>query len=56
MWKRVFCALLGHKYAKTSYPDNPVEFLLRCRRCGHQKEWPGGFRPPTAPGGSMTGT
>ena len=47
MWKRLICFVRGHRYAKAPYPDNPGEFLLRCRRCGRVKELPEGWLPGT---------
>ena len=48
MLMRVVCSLLGHKWARVSYPegDTADAFFLRCRRCGHEND---SARAPTGP-------
>lgn len=44
--RRMVCVLLGHRYAKAYFPDSDAgEFLLRCRRCGKERDYPGNPDP-----------
>jgi hypothetical protein len=40
--KRPLCLLFGHKYLRLRYPGSPDGYFLRCDRCGHERDEPGG--------------
>ena len=47
---RLVCLVLTHRYVKVHFPDSdaPGEYLLRCSRCGHERDLPP--RDPNSPG------
>jgi hypothetical protein len=36
--KRVFCAVIGHRYLRIRYPGSPDGYYLKCSRCEKERD------------------